>query len=365
MRVMMRDGSGAREFKYIWEDTDRHGNVRVYFARSGGKKVRLNEKPGTEAFEQEYQRAINDVAATTEAKSASQQPPAPGSLRWLVRLYYGSDSFLDLSPDTQTVRKRIVDAICVRHGHKPFRGMQPRDVVRIRDEKRDAPEAANSRVKALRQLFRFATDPENNYADFNPTRDVRYLRPKNPDGHHTWTIEEIKRFQTKYPVGTKPRLALDLMLYTGVRKSDAVMLGPQMVKKEWLRFTETKNARRRPKHREIPVLPILRTTISQSPSGHLTFLITQFGKPYSVKGFGNRFKAWCVAAGLPHCSAHGLRKAGATFAAENGATHEQLMALFGWTSSKQPDLYTKKANRKKIAGGAMSLIAFDDAGDDE
>jgi len=38
--------------------------------------------------------------------------------------------------------------------------------------------------------------------------------------------------------------------------------------------------------------------------------------------------------GLAKCSAHGLRKAGATIAAENGATDQQLMAMFGWTYIK-------------------------------
>ncbi|MCE3248703.1 MAG: integrase family protein, partial [Geminicoccaceae bacterium] len=59
-----------------------------------------------------------------------------------------------------------------------------------------------------------------------------------------------------------------------------------------------------------------------------------------------------------HCSAHGLRKAGATIAAENGATEHQLMAIFGWDSPKQAALYTRAANRRKLAGGAMHLLEF-------
>jgi integrase len=61
----------------------------------------------------------------------------------------------------------------------------------------------------------------------------------------------------------------------------------------------------------------------------MVFLATQFGKPFTSNGFGNRFRKWCDDADLPHCSVHGLRKAGTTIAAENGATEHQLMAIFG------------------------------------
>ena len=49
----------------------------------------------------------------------------------------------------------------------------------------------------------------------------------------------------------------------------------------------------------------------------------------------------CVRAGVMGKSAHGLRKAAATRAAENGATVHQLMAIFGWTNVEQAELYTR------------------------
>jgi hypothetical protein len=51
-----------------------------------------------------------------------------------------------------------------------------------------------------------------------------------------------------------------------------------------------------------------------------------------------------------------LRKAGATIAAENGATDRQLMALYDRTTSKLADVYTKRADKKKLAGEAAKLI---------
>jgi hypothetical protein len=54
--------------------------------------------------------------------------------------------------------------------------------------------------------------------------------------------------------------------------------------------------------------------------------------------------------------AHGLRKAGATIAAENGATAHQLMAIFGWDTLKQAEVHTKAANQKRLAENSMHLI---------
>ncbi|MFZ0055345.1 MAG: tyrosine-type recombinase/integrase [Pseudolabrys sp.] len=87
--------------------------------------------------------------------------------------------------------------------------------------------------------------------------------------------------------------------------------------------------------------------------------MTQFGRPFSVNGFGGWFRRRCNEAGLSHCSAHGLRKASAAIAAENGATEDQLMAIFGWTTPKQAAHYTKAARRRKLAAAGMELLERD------
>jgi len=88
----------------------------------------------------------------------------------------------------------------------------------------------------------------------------------------------------------------------------------------------------------------------------LVYLVTEFGKPHSAKGFGNWFKKRCREAGLEYLSAHGLRKLGAQRCAEAGATEHQLMALFGWTNPQQAAVYTRKANRAKLESQAALLL---------
>ncbi len=352
MKMRMRDGTGTVDLKYTVEDTDRHGNVRVYVRRQG-RKIRIRETPGTDEFMLAYRAALE---ACPVGEQVEPTATAPGSLRWLVQSYYACPEFLGLHESTRTKRRAILDAICREHGTKPFTRMETKHVrLQIRDPKAATPEAANGRVKALRQVFRWAV--EVGHASANPARDVPMLASNNPDGFHTWTEAEVRQYMARHPSGTKARLAMALFLYTGVRVSDVVRLGPQMERVGALCFTEEKNRANKPKHREVPILPALRAELGASPSGHLAYLVTEWGRPYaSPKAFGLWFKRQCVAAGLPHCTAHGLRKAGATFAAEQGATENQLMAIYGWDSPTQAALYTKAANRKRLVKDAMPLV---------
>jgi hypothetical protein len=73
--------------------------------------------------------------------------------------------------------------------------MLPRHVRAIRDEKLDLPEAANGRIKALGQVFRWAI--ENDLADTAPTAAVDYLSGGS-EGFHTWTVEEVRQYEAAH-----------------------------------------------------------------------------------------------------------------------------------------------------------------------
>ena len=106
----------------------------------------------------------------------------------------------------------------------------------------------------------------------------------------------------------------------------------------------------------LPILPVLQKTLDASPCGDLTFLVNDLGRAFTDAGIGNKMRDWCDQAGLSHCTAHGLRKAGATIAANNGATAHQLKAIFGWDSLKQAEIYTREADQRRLAEDAMPLL---------
>jgi integrase len=230
----------------------------------------------------------------------------------------------------------------------------------LRDRKLAFPEGANNRVKAIRAVFKWAVrkkGPDGRpLAASNPARDVPYFKSNNPSGYHTWTLEEVHQFEERHAIGTKARLALALLLFTGQRRSDISRFGRQHVRDGKLTFTRFKGRNRKPKRLVLPVLPALQQVIDASPCGNLAFLVNDLGRPFTDAGFGNKFREWCNQADLPHCTAHGLRKAGATIAANNGATAHQLMAIFGWDTLKMAEAYTRAADQRRLAEGAMHML---------
>ncbi len=340
--------------KYVVEDTDRHGNVRLYFRRQG-RKVRLRGPAGSPEFLEDYKKAAAGTLEPAKQGSGVGQV-VPRSIRWLCVQYYKSAMFKELDPRTQKVRRAILERFCQHKGDgdKPYGLLLPRHVRIRRDEMSDRPEAANGMVKALRQLYRFALRYDLN--DDNPAQKVEYLKG-NPDGFHSWTLDEIARFEEVHPVGTQARLALALAIYTGQRRSDLILFGRQHVRDGWLVFTQHKGRNRNPVRMEIPIIPELQRIIDQTPTGDLAFLVTAFNRPFTSNGFGNRFRKWCNEAGLKECSVHGLRKAAAARLAELGCTEQEIMAITGHRTSKEVTRYTRAASQKTRAESALRRLS--------
>jgi integrase len=156
---------------------------------------------------------------------------------------------------------------------------------------------------------------------------------------------------------TKARLALDLLIYTGARRSDVIRLGRQNVKGQVLSFIAFKGRNKAPVQVDLPILAELAAALDVGPVGDMVFLVTEHGKPYTHAGFGNWFRRQCDEAGLKGRSAHGLRKAASVTAAENGATPHELQAIFGWKTLKEAERYTTAANRKDLAMRSPHLLS--------
>lgn len=354
-------------YRYIYEDTDRHGNVRVYFWKRPGPKVRIHEPKGSEAFAIRY----HELLGGNLPAPASNGRPTVGTLRWLVTGYLASADFKRLDASTQRARRRILESCCVEpvapgraetFAGFPVDRITPKALRVLRDRKTDLPEAANGRIKALRALFRWAVAHE--HVRGNPARDVERIRT-NAKGATAWTPEDVAAFEARHPVGSKARLAFAILLYTGMRRSDVVQLGRQHVKDGWISKPQWKGRNRHPTMIEIPMLGELADVIAASPTGDLTFLVTEYGQPFAIAGFGNWFRERCNEAGLVGRSAHGMRKAGATVLAERGATAHQLMAIFGWRSLAEAELYTRAADRKRLAREGLALLSVPTDADGE
>jgi len=352
------------DLPYLMADIDRHGNKRL-FVRRFGRKIRIRALPGTAAFARDYSAALDALESGASPRQTPCGRAAAGTVGWLAASYFAAVEFTGLPTVSQSTRRGIIEA-CLREPIKPNSadklGLCPLPLLSVahirmlRDRRADRPGAANNRLKYIGSMLSWAV--EHNLIRANPARDVTPLRYET-SGFHPWTREEVTQFEARHQIGTKARLALALMLYLGVRRGDLVTLGRQHVRDGVIRFVPLKTRRKKMHAIEIPIVAELAAIIEASPTGDLTFLTTEWGKPFTANGFGGWFRDRCDEAGLPHCSAHGLRKAGATIAAERGATDRQLMAMFGWESSRQATTYTASADRKRLAAEAARLIAGD------
>ena len=353
-------------FPYVHRDVDRHGNVRLYYRRHAGQqKFRLKAEPGTAEFTAEYEAAA--VASQVRQQEDVHQPPPlqqplKGTLGWLCASYLRSAEFNRLKKSTQNTRRRLLESCIaepVAQGKQetfanfPLQRLTGKALRVLRDRKEHVPGGANDRVKALRALFSWAM--EHDLVESNPSTDLKRIKYSTA-GHHSWTTGEVEQFERRHAIGSKARLALALLLWTGLRRSDVVLLGKQHVKDAWLKILPQKNRQHAPVTVELPMSPALVAIIEASPVGDLSFLITEYGKPFTAAGFGQWFRERCNEAGLRHCSAHGLRKAGAVRAAENGATAHELMALFGWLSLAEAQRYTRAADRRMLSRNATRLM---------
>lgn len=364
------------------KDTDRHGNVRWYYRRKGQKKVRLEETPGSEEFEEEFAAAVLGVVYVPKDKPTKLPQPLtgpriiPNSLAWLVQQYM-TRMVAGQAKATGDRKRLVLEEICAETclskserpaGEIDFRKIEPKHIALLRDQKPGRPEAANTRVKILSAMYAWAKDAR--IAKTNPASEVKKFT-NHTDGHHTLTEAEIAAFERRHPPGTKAHLAFMIFRYTELRVCDAAIFGRQHLYmaqlpdgEEELRFriTPRKTQNSTGVVVDMPVLPPLAQAIAITPKspGVMAFLTTSFGKRFTEKGLGNKMREWfdeVTEMDLKHCSSHGIRKAGATLAAENGATSHQLMGMFGWTTLKQAENYTRKVQRQKLASdGAKHLM---------
>jgi integrase len=221
---------------------------------------------------------------------------------------------------------------------------------------RRKPFAARHFVDTLRGMFKWAVTAE--HVETDPTAGKAVAKPKTR-GFPVWTEEELEQYEAHWPLGTRERVMLGVFCFTGLRRGDAARLGKQHISKGSVEFPHgviTIDTEKNGVRVTIPVLPELAEIIAAGPTGDLSIIASKKGQPLRKEVVGNLFKEPCEAAGITK-SAHGVRKAAATRAANNGATVAALEAIFGWQGGQMAALYTKTANRRRLAGEHMGKLS--------
>jgi integrase len=344
---MLRTKSGLP--KHCCPIVDRHGKRRVRF-RKNGFSVYLKGIPWSPEFMAQYALALQSVQ--TQAVNIGVSRTIPGSFDALVVSYYRSPEFRGLKASTQTMRRQIIERFRREHGSKPLKGLQRAHIKDLIGAKAETPGAANNLLKILRIVLAHAVESE--MIASNVAIGIKCYKSLG-EGVHTWSEAEVAQYEATHAVGTKARLALELLLNTGQRRGDVVRMGFQHIKGDEIAVRQEKTD----KPLLIPVHPELAHALQALPRTNLTFLLTEFGKPFSSTGFSNWFRRMCNAAGLPQCSAHGLRKLAAVRLANAGCSTDQIKAITGHKSLSEVARYTKAADQARLARQAIDMVRAD------
>jgi len=332
--------------KYVQQFIDRHGKARFYFRRMGHKPVPLPGLPWSPEFMEAYEAAMNRASPIVIGEDRAKS----GTVADVVARYLGSTVFAALAATTRQNRRAFLERFRVEHGDKRFCKLQPQHIAKLIGKLR--PSTQRNMLKALRGLASFAL--AEGLIDADPTTGVKLARQRDTGGFPTWNKEHIAQYRAKHPLGTRARLALELLLGSMQRRGDVIRIGRQHIRDGWLMLRQQKPGTAV----EVAVLPELREAIDAMPTGnHLTFLVTSAGTPFTAAGFSGWFREQCKIAGLPkNLSAHGLRKAGAVRFAEHGATAAEIMAWAGWKTLSEAQRYTEAADRKRMAQQAADKL---------
>ena len=336
------------ELRYVQTFKDRHGKLRHYFRKPGIERRALPGLPGSTEFMAAYAAALNGAAVPARQIGAERSPA--GSVSALCAAYYTSSEFKGLAPSTQATYRGVIERFRDKAGALPVDRFSSKNVREWIDVLADRPAAANARLAMLRVLMRFAK--ERGWRRDDPTDGVRKLKRRGP-GFHTWTEEEINRFEARWPSGTRARLALALLLYTAQRRSDVVRMGRQHVRGDTIQVRQQKTG----SQLAIPLHPALQNELALVPATQLTFLQTKLCKPFSPAGFTNWMLECAREAGLDGCSPHGLRKAASRRLAEAGCSASVIQSITGHKRLSEVALYTAAADQEGRARRGIAAIS--------
>jgi integrase len=332
--------------KFVKSYRDRHGKVRHYLRKPRCKPIALPGLVGSDEFMHAYGEA---VSATTPARTeiAAKRTRA-GSINAIIVGYIGSADFHNLATSSQGQYRRILGGLRRDFGDLSIATLARKHVVKMLDAKAETPIAARDFLRCLRLLIRYAIS--TGVIESDPSAGVRVKLPKST-GYRTWTEENIAVFETAYPIGSKPRLALALLLGTAARCADVVRLGRGNVRGGTIHLSQQKTGNAL----TIPVTAELAEAINAAaPTDALVFLVNERGGPFTAKAFGTWFTKRCKRAGLKGLSPHGLRKAACRRLAEAGCSANEIAAISGHASLNEVARYTRAVDQAKLARNAVA-----------
>src|SRR5262249_47278490 len=260
---------------HLQKHVTRHGKIAWYVRLGRGPCVRIRGEFGTPEFDAQYKAAVsgNSVASNQTGAHA-------GSLAWLIDRYREVPAWTSLSLATRRQRENIFKRIKETAGRQPYATITEADIAAGRDRRGKTAFQARHFIDTLRGLFDWAK--EAGYVKSNPAANVKYPLLQSGDGFAVWTEEDVAAYEARWPLGTRQRVWLAVLLYTGLRRGDAVRLGRQHLREN----VATLRTEKTDTDVHIPLLPPLVEALHAGPTGDLAFIVGANGKPLTKESFG-------------------------------------------------------------------------------
>jgi integrase len=327
---------------YVHEYRDRHGKLRRYVRRPGSRRVALPGLPGTPAFMETYQDAMTGPLVRPRS-------PKAGTLAALAAEFFGSTEFANLKASSQATYRVVLGPVLELDGYRLVRDLPPEKARKIIQEIGAArPAMANLTRAVLRRMFSFAvTIGQRRDNPFNAV-------PKYKIGtHHTWTDEQLTAYEKRWPLGTRERLAFDILLYTAQHVGDVVRMQRSDIRNGVITVVQEKTGA----EVFVPLHPALARSIKAGPSKGVYLIGDRNGCPITRRTLTVLISVATKAAGLPaECVAHGLRKAALRRLAEHGATSKEMQAISGHRTLAEIERYTRQADQRRLAKAAIGAL---------
>ena len=333
------------EYPHASSYRDKNGKLR-WRVRRKGRGVELGADYGSPEFKQRYQDACLQFGLTAAPRSnVGPNIDNPVTVSDFVAYFYSLPAFKDLDPITKKNYGRQLNMFVKDRGTLPLAVMQRLHLQKYLDGIEN-PGAANMMLKVLKTFLNAMAGRHR--AIVNVALGIK--KRMVDESIHCWSENEIAAYDKKHAKDSVAWRAKTLILWTGAARVDAVELGPKNVYigpdgERRLSYRRNKSA----VTADMPLSAELAEMIDALPAGAETFLQTEQGKKRSANGLGNLIGDACEAAGISHCSAHGLRKALGRRLAQAGATSLQIMAVLGHKSLAEAECYTRAYQREQAA----------------
>ena len=328
---------------------------RVRVRGNRKKRIRIYAPPGHPEFEKQYHaaRAGEQPAPLKEASDYARS----GSIAWLKAKYLEHlqarvEAGLT-SPKTLKKKRNLLERFTVETDRVAV--IPTTKLVEMRDEMMATPSQADAFIEAVSVMYTWAK--KVGHISENTAKGIDKIYTKGA-GAQPWTAADVKQFFARHKRGTKAHVCLSILLWTGCRIEDTTILG----RKHECTIQGVEAIRWQPLKKNstevvIPLMPMLKNAVRAPTVQGQTYLVGRGGRPYSSGDSASSiFKLWCRQAGLPDLSAHGVRKALAELLAELGCTEYEIMAILGHSEARTTQVYTRGAERWRLAKTAMDKV---------